>query len=408
MSLKIGICGAGKFAPCFVPLFKAHPFVEEVVVADVLPDRASACAEKFGVRRVMDSLDELCRSDVDAIAIFTQRQLHGPMALQALRAGKHVYSAVPAASRLEEVAELVQTVRRTGLTYMTGETSYYYPSTIYCRQRFQAGDFGPFVYAEAQYLHDMDHFYNSFRHTGGPDWKKVAGFPPMYYPTHTISMVLSVTGARATHVSCLGYRDDHPDGIFRSGNNLWDNPFSNETAMMRTSDGGVIRINEMRRIGWHGGNSVYLSLFGADGAFEQNAVSSCWSTKVKEHPPRDVTAMLTCRTGASEGQPAGSAGKESGKEYGEEFFTSVSEVHPVQELPDSFKGLPNGHYGSHQFLVNDFVNAVTSGRLPPCHVWNSARWLVPGLVAHESAMREGQMMEIPDFGDPPAGKVTLK
>lgn len=405
MALKIGICGAGRFAPCFVPLFKAHPLVEQVVVADLIPERAKKCAEANGIERIAASLDELCRSDVDAIAIFTQRQLHGPMALQALRAGKHVYSSVPAASSLDTLGELVDTVTKTGLTYMTGETSYYYPSTLYCRQRFAAGEFGPFVYAEAQYLHDMDHFYESYRYSGGPDWKKVAGFPPMFYPTHTVSMILSVTGARATHVSCLGYRDNHSDGVFGAGKNHWDNPFSNESALMRTSDGGVIRINEMRRIGWAGGNSVYMSFFGADGSFEQNAMSCCFATKDKARPPQDVTSLLTCRTGLADG--VARDGKEAGA-YGEEFFTSVSPVHPVGELPDSFKGLPNGHYGSHQFLVNDFVNAVVNDRLPPCHVWNACRWLAPGLVAHESAKREGEMLPVPDFGEAPRGKTMLK
>lgn len=59
--------------------------------------------------------------------------MHGPQAVQALRAGKHVFSAVPAGVTLEEVAALVETVRETGLIYMLAETSYYYPSTLFCR-----------------------------------------------------------------------------------------------------------------------------------------------------------------------------------------------------------------------------------------------------------------------------------
>lgn len=52
------------------------------------------------------------------------------------------------------MAALVDAARATGLTYMLGETSYYYPSTLYCRERFRRGDFGRFVYGEAEYLHD--------------------------------------------------------------------------------------------------------------------------------------------------------------------------------------------------------------------------------------------------------------
>ena len=395
MGMKVGVCGCGAFASCFIPLFKAHPGVDEVALADALPERARDAAEKFEIERTFDSLDALCRSDVDAVALFTQRQLHGPQAIQALKAGKHVYSAVPAAMSLDDLGELVELVERTGLLYATGETSYYYPATIYCRRRFQAGDFGKFVYGEAQYLHDMDHFYGSFRRSGGEQWRRVAGLPPMYYPTHSLSMIICCTGARATHVSCLGYRDTHEDEIFRAGNNDWDNVFSNESALMRTSDGGVMRINEMRRIGYYGGTSVYMSLFGELGSFEQNAVASCWLTKERAGLA-DLTEALTC------GRMAREDTTEVASQLDTEFYEGVSSVHPIDRLPDSFRGHSNGHLGSHQFLVDDYVTAWTNGTLPPCHVWNSAKWMAPGIVAHESAKRDGEMLEVPDFGEPPA------
>jgi predicted dehydrogenase len=187
-------------------------------------------AEHFGINRTV-RLDELCRSEVDAIGIFTQRWLHAPQAIQAMKAGKHVFSAVPPAITLEELAQLIETVKTTGQIYMLGETSYYYPTTIYCRQRFAQGDFGRFVYAEAEYIHDMSHgFYDAYRIANGPQWKRFASFPPMLYPTHSISMILSVTGARMTQVSCLGFVDDEDDGVFSADVSQWNNGFSNETA----------------------------------------------------------------------------------------------------------------------------------------------------------------------------------
>jgi predicted dehydrogenase len=295
MGFKIGICGTGGFARNFVPLFKAHPLVTEVVLADLIRERAAEQAAKHGISRVLSSLDALCASDVDAIAIMTQRQLHGPQALQALKAGKHVYSAVPIGQTVDEIRDIVQAVEETRLIYMMGETSYYYPATIYCRQRFRSGDFGEFVYGEGQYYHDMSHFYEPFRRSGGPNWRRVAGIPPMHYPTHSVSMILSVTGARATTVSCLGFEDRHPDGIFRVGANQWDNLFSNETALMRTSDGGMIRINEFRRIGWRGMSSVQMSLYGTDGCYEEQANSQAWVT-IDPKEMVDLSDVLRCHT----------------------------------------------------------------------------------------------------------------
>jgi len=64
-------------------------------------------------------------------------------------------------------------------------------------------------------------------------------------------------------------------------------------------------------------------------------------------------------------------------------------------------GLPNGHLGSHQFLIDDFVTACLAGAQPANNVWQAARYLVPGLIAHESAVRGGELLEMPDFGDGP-------
>ncbi|MHA6618063.1 Gfo/Idh/MocA family oxidoreductase [Pseudonocardia sp. DLS-67] len=61
-------------------------------------------------------------SDVDAVAIFTQRWTHGPLVVAALEAGKHVYSAVPMAITADEIGAIIEAVRKTGLTYMMGET----------------------------------------------------------------------------------------------------------------------------------------------------------------------------------------------------------------------------------------------------------------------------------------------
>jgi predicted dehydrogenase len=183
MGLHIGICGAGHFATSFIPLFQAHPLVEEVTLAEPIPERRAEQAERFGIRHTLPGLDELCASDVDAIAIFTQRWMHAPQALQALRAGKQVFSAVPPAVTLEDLTKLVKTVEETGLLYMLGETSYYYPSTLLCRQRFRRGEFGRFVYGEAEYYHDMSHgFYEAYQHSGGKEWKRDAGFPPCSIP----------------------------------------------------------------------------------------------------------------------------------------------------------------------------------------------------------------------------------
>jgi len=418
MRFKIGICGIGSFARHFIPLFKVHPLVEEVVLADLILQRAEEKAKEHGIARTCGSLDELLTTDVDAVFISTQRWTHAPQAIQALKAGKHVLCAVPAAVTLDELDELVKTVERTGLLYMLNETSYYRPQTIWCRERFARGDFGRFVYGEGQYHHDMSRFYGSYRRGGSPQWRSHASFPPMLYPTHSVSHVLSVTFRRMTHAACFGFVDDHPDGIFNKDLSLFGNVFSNETGLFRTSDGGAARINEFRRTG---AGESRMTLMGTLGAYEEQTASGVWTNlapyagpspndeggwdlpNLGKHPREDVSWIRAIDdieiAEANLGErPRSMLGKK---------FVGLSRAHPLHRLPDEFAGQPNGHDGAHQFLVVDFMEALATGKLPPNHVWAAARYNAPGIVAHESARREGERLAIPDFGLPPQGAVLL-
>jgi hypothetical protein len=77
-------------------------------------------------------------------------------------------------------------------------------------------------------------------------------------------------------------------------------------------------------------------------------------------------------------------------------------IQDVERLPAEWVGVRNGHCGSHQFLLQDFLESIRTGKLPPNHVWLGVRYSLPGAMAHESCMRDGEWMQIPDFGTPPA------
>ncbi|HYU86981.1 MAG TPA: Gfo/Idh/MocA family oxidoreductase [Kribbellaceae bacterium] len=396
MSISVGMAGAGQFAPSFLRLFAAHPDVHEVRLADVLPDRLAEMAAQHGITTTYSSYDELLASDVDAVAVFTQRWLHGEMVIQALRAGKHVYSTVPMAIEPDHIATIIELVERTGLTYMMGETSHYYPSSVFCRDKLAKGEFGRVFYAEGDYLHDMDlGFYAAYQYSGGADWKTTASFPPMLYPTHAVGNVLSVTGLHATHVSCVGVTDDRGDGVFDKTISRFGNDISNASALYTLSNGGAMRTNEFRRVGYPSHiRESRLRMFGTEGSFEQLATVSLWQTR---HGVEDVSALLTAHAG-----DIGDADLVNVDPALRDAFVSGSApVHDRSRLPRAFTGLPNGHEGSHHFLADDFVRAVVDGTLPPVNAWVAARYTLPGIVAHQSAQRGGVQLEISDHGDAP-------
>ena len=400
MGLKIGVCGTGTFAQCFIPIIKAHPLVERVVLCDLSPEKLTASAERYGIKDTCPSLEKLVQTDVDAIAIFTQNDRHAPQAVQALRAGKHVYSAVPSAISMREIEDLVHAVEDTGLIYMIGETSYYYPCALYCRDRFRKGDMGYAVYGEGEYHHDWSHGMEQVnRSRYGADWMKHVTLPPFFYPTHSTSMIISVTGAHVTKACGMGVKHQVKPGEtdFTSvPGRIYKNDFWNEVMLCQMSDGSTARFGEFRRIGysWRPG-SVGMSLYGSEGSFEQNARQMIWTQKTGESY-EDVTEKLTCSLVRQNAEEAASA-KKGG--LGAKMLASVSSVHPVHLLPKGLAGLSNGHEGSHPFLIHEWVTACANRVQPANNVWQAARYLVPGLIAHESAMRGGELMDVPDYGD---------
>jgi hypothetical protein len=193
--------------------------------------------------------------------------------------------------------------------------------------------------------------------------------------------------------------DSHKDGLYDPEVNRWGNRFSNETALFRSSDGGMVRINEFRRCS---AGESRLSIYGVLGTYQEQPGAAAWQglereARENDSHVRDCPGIEITEENLGD-RPRQCLGRK---------FLGVSPVHPVDRLPGEFLGLPTGHAGSHQFLVVDFLEAVARNRLPPNHVWAAARYNAPGIVAHESARREGERLAIPDFGAPPAGWTWL-
>ena len=398
--IRIAFIGCGQFCRHFVPLFKAHPAVKYVAVCDKFHERAEEFKETFGADKIFDTFDDAIASDeINAVAIFTQRNIHGVMAIEALKAGKHVYSAVPMSLEIDEILEIVRLVKETGLTYMMGETGIYRPAAIYCRKQYATGKMGDFVYGEAQYNHDMKRLYDVFKYTEGDEWKKMAGLPPFCYPTHSTSMVLSAVKAKAVKVAAFGYEDKIDTDIFGDGMNYWNNPFSNSSMLIKLDNGGIVRISENRRVAWHF-PETYISTFNCtDASYECSLLQHSYvSMDEKGHIKyEDLSDQLNpSEVTAHKNEP-----DFMNRALNGEWQVGEAPIQIVNRLPKEWDDLGTGHGGTHNFMVDDFCQAYMTGKLSPTNAWQAAKYNLPGLVAHKSAMQGGVTLDIPDFGEPP-------
>jgi hypothetical protein len=239
-------------------------------------------------------------------------------------------------------------------------------------------------------------FYAAYQYSGGEDWKRTASYPPMHYPTHSIGGVLGAIPGHAVSVSCIGVRDDRGDGVFDREVSQFDNDFSNASALFELDGGGVMRINEMRRVGYPSQiRESRFRYFGTEASFEQTATVSFWQDK---SDVTDISEELTTQPSMSLDDPSLA---HIAPELRESFVSGYAPVHDVDRLPEVYHGMPSGHEGSHHFLVDDFIRAVVDGTLPPVNAWVAARYTLPGIVAHQSALRGGERLDVPDFGDAP-------
>ena len=83
-----------------------------VALAELRPGLRELVARRYGIDRVYATHEQLLAdSGVDAVVVVTQRFLTGPVALDCLRAGKHVLTEKPMASTCEQATTLVEASR---------------------------------------------------------------------------------------------------------------------------------------------------------------------------------------------------------------------------------------------------------------------------------------------------------
>jgi hypothetical protein len=336
--IRVGIAGYGlcKFGAAFG--FQNHPNVEVAAVTDLIPANRAALAKACRCEKTYPSCEEMIQDDkIEAVFIATDAPSHARLAIAALQHGKHVASAVPAVfGSLEDADRLFDAVKKSGLKYMMFETSYYHSTLYTWHQQYRAGQLGKIIYSEGEYYH----YFGSPLAGYNPKTKNVDpggwrnGLPPQWCPTHSNAYYVGVTGGSFTEVSCQGVSSIVPH--LRAENNAYKNPFGSEIALLRTREGGTSRM------------------------------AVCW----------DLPA----------------ANGERGRVYGQKKAKGSASRPP---LPPGVGA--GGHGGSHGHLTTEFVDAILRDRKPWVDLAQALNMTVAGIVAHQSALRDGERMKIPQY-----------
>jgi len=367
--INIAIAGLG-FGAEFIPIYQRHPNANMYAICQRNKKKLNEIGDAFSITSRYTDYDALLKDpEIDAVHINTPIPDHAVQSIKALKAGKHVACTVPMATTVEECRQIVELVKQTGLTYMMMETVVYAREFLFMKELYEKGELGKIQFLKASHQQDMD---------GWPNYWP--GLPPMHYATHCVGPVLGLTKAEAEFVSCFG------SGTIREELHAYYNsPFAIESTHIKFRNSDLSAI-------------VYRSLF--DTARQYRESFEVYGSRKSVEWPLIEGKPLVVHTAK---KPEAEIPEEIHSPDYAHLLPKEIQAFTTHGVYDSegnqhlsfLQG--SGHGGSHPHLVHEFLSALVTNREPYPNARQSANITCVGILAHESAMKGGEIIKLPDF-----------
>lgn len=373
--IEVLVVGAG-FGRDFLPLYERHPEVSAVGLVEPDGARRRAIADAFGADADYASLDDaLATGRWDAVHLLSPVRFHVDQTLAVLTSGRSCASAVPMATTLDGIDRVTDAAAAAAGRYMMMETALYQREYLHALHLRDSGALGRLTYLSGAHMQDLDGF--------PPYWM---GYAPMQYATHIVAPLLGLADARAEAVVCFGSGELLPAHRGEGGN-----PYPLESALFRLDTPSPL--SAQVTLSFFENARAYtegFNVYGDRGAIEWPSIEG------------DPAVVYTAgpQDGAHRGRPVAR--------------DEVDVPDRAEHLPDALRRFtragryapPGGrpeleyhawHGGSHPHLVHEFVRAVVDDREAALGPARAASVTAPGIVAHESALQGGRMLEIPRY-----------
>lgn len=351
---KVGIVGLSR-GKGFARVFSAHPNVQVSALCDIDEDKMAETGKAFELSdsQLFTNFDDFVNEPMDVVMIATPISFHTEHAVKSLESGKHVLCEQTMAYTVKECEQIVNTVKKTGLTYMMAENYCYFHYIREWKKIINSGKLGKIYYAEGEYIHEIIKLLVD-PNTGKYYWRHER--PPIWYCAHTLGPVLMLMEDRIIQ-ACGATSGFNKMPRYKKHPGFLDI----EVGLFRTEKGAIVKI--LRSQVASRPHMVWYSLYGTKGHLENQ---------------RDQGAGLYYIEGDKEGK---------GK----------SMPCPIIDPDAPEEAKRGGHGTSEYYLIRDFLNSLENNIRPPIDVIRSADFTVPGIIAHESAMKGGKWMDVPQF-----------
>jgi predicted dehydrogenase len=204
--VKVGLIGCGTISPQYLKNLPGYPGVEVAVCSDIDMDRARSRAEEFGVPRSSSVAELLADTDVGLVINLTLPGTHAEVSLEAIAAGKHVYSEKPLAVAREDGDAVISAARKRGVMVGCAPDTFLGGGIQTCRRLIDEGQIGRPIAATAFMLnHGHEHWHPA------PAFYYQKGAGPMfdmgpYYLTALIALLGPIRRVSGSHGSAFAER----------------------------------------------------------------------------------------------------------------------------------------------------------------------------------------------------------
>ena len=377
--LSVAVVGLG-FGEDFLPIYQAHPDVGEIGIVDTSPERLHEVGARHGIEARYTSYEEMLQEDRwDAVHILAPVSFHADYSIAALDAGKHCACAVPMATDLEDLNQIIAAQERSGKNYMMMETTVYSSEFRAIESLYRAGRMGELTLYHGVHIQNLDGY--------PPYW---LGFPPMHYLTHALSPALQLTQCDVATVTAVG-----TGRLAQTRRSAYDNPFPAEIGLFELRGSDLVPNVTMSFFqtarSYIEGFSVYGESIGVEWPRSETDGLRTFELQALD-PNQPTTGLRGRRSTVGTLEPADGLDR---------LPAAIQKfVHSYDLVAHDGSGTIRKkaeHGGSHPHLVHEFVSSVVAGRAPEIDAVRSAAWTAPGICGHQSALQGGLPVEVPDY-----------
>jgi len=353
--LKVGIVGVSR-GGSYMRHYHRNDRTEITALCDLDEKRLADCGKDLELSdsQLFTDYDAFLNTDIDIVVVGTPIPFHAEQVVKALEAGKHVLSEVTMANTVEGCKAVYEAAKKAKTKYMLAENYMYFHFIKQWKKYVEGGYIGNIHYAEAEYIHDIRHLLLD-KNSGETFWRTYR--PPIHYCTHCLGPLMYLMGddyiVKAT--ACGNQNTILPD--------LWPSTIDMQVALFETKQGRGIKICRSQVTPRPEPHTVYYSVYGTKGFLENS--------------------------------------RQGGSFVGHRYFEGIDKttvpMDCYQAEPEAPKIAHGGHGTSDFYIAQDFLDCIEFDREPILNADRAAEITLPGLIAHEAAVKGNVWMDVPKF-----------